>query len=533
LGLYSGAEVFSSAAWLARIHPDDREIFQDAMERFRAQRGLAFRIEFRVQTESGAWCWLELRATALGRGAAVEQYLGLIADVTTRKQNDGQVPLRERDALTGLRTRASLLEDLERLGSKLGSATLAVLDIDRFKSVHASFGDAGGDSVLCEIAARLITIGRGKAEVFRMGGDSFAMLFVEPGTNALAIGERIVAVLNEPHEWNGRRAFAPASVGIALGRDAADAVKLVAHSEAGLRKAKREGGAGVRLYGLAIENRSQWDEVALEAELRQSLARGEIDLVYQPIVRLADSTVAGFEALVRWNHPEREAVPPAEFIPHAERTGFVVELGRFVLSRATGDLAKWQKMFPLSPPLFVSVNVSRRQLKERNFDRQLTKLLSGSSVAPGTLKLELTESTAAKAGDDLPEILGRLRGCGASLAIDDFGTGQSTLSQLKDVPFDTVKIDKSFLEEGKSGATDSAVVLRSIVNLAHELGRAVVMEGVETGRDVQRLQEIGCEYAQGFYFAEALVRSEVPAFIARHRPDAARESRVAGVGGQA
>lgn len=532
LGLYNGAEVFSSTAWLARVHPDDREIFREAMEGFRGQRGLAFRIEFRVQTENGAWCWLELRATALGHGTTVERYLGLIADVTTRKEADTGMPLRERDSLTGLRGRAGLVEDLERLGSKFASAILAVLDIDRFKSVHASLGDAGGDSVLCEIAARLITLARGKAEVFRLGGDCFAMLFVDPGMNALAVGERIVDVLNAPHEWNGRRAFAPASVGIAIGRDADEAAALLALAEAGMKKAKREGGATVRLYSAAMQTPPQWDEVELESELRQSLARGEIDLVYQPIVRLADLTVAGFEALLRWNHPERETIPPGEFIPHAERTGFVVELGRFALARAIADLAKWQKMFPLSPPLFVSVNVSRRQLHERNFERQVTKLLSGSGIAPGTLKLELTESAAAKAIEDLPETIRRLRGCGASLAIDDFGTGLSTLAQLKDVPFDTVKIDKSFLGVKEPGRTDNGVVLRSIVNLSHELGRAVVMEGIETDHDVQRLKEMGCEYGQGFHFAAALIRSEVAAFIARHRPDAARESRVAGVGGR-
>jgi diguanylate cyclase (GGDEF)-like protein/PAS domain S-box-containing protein len=528
LGLYNGAEMFSLAAWLARVHPDDRETFRDAMQRFRGQRGIAFRIEFRLQTEAGAWCWLELRATALGGTAGVERYLGLVADVTTRKEADAGMPLRERDSLTGLRTREGLIDDLERLGPKFAAATLTVLDIDRFKSVHASLGDAGGDSVLCESAARLITLARGRAEVFRVGGDCFAMLFTDSGTNALAVGERIVEVLNGPHEWNGRRAFAPASVGIALGRDAGDAAALFAHAEAALRKAKREGGATARLYSSAMQTAPRWDEVELESELRQSLARGEIDLVYQPIIRLADSTVAGFEALLRWNHSEREAVLPGEFIPHAEQTGFVVELGRFALSRATADLAKWQKMFPLSPPLFVSVNVSRRQLKDRNFDRQFTKLIAGSDIAPGTLKLELTESAAAKAGEDLPEILGRLRGCGASLAIDDFGTGLSTLGQLKDVPFDTVKIDKSFLEKSKSGEADHDVVLRSIVNLSHDLGRPVVMEGVESEGDVQRLKEIGCEYAQGFHFAAALLRSEVPAFIARHRPDAARESRVAG-----
>ncbi|HEX3431992.1 MAG TPA: GGDEF and EAL domain-containing protein [Rhizomicrobium sp.] len=532
LGLYNGSEVFSAKDWLARVHSDDRAVFREAMERFRAQKGLAFRIEFRAQMENGAWCWFELRATALGHGAAVERYFGLIADVTARKEADAHIPRRGRDSLTGLRTRMSLIEDLEGLGSRLGSATLAVADIDRFKSVHASFGDTGGDSVLCEIAARLIALARGQAEVFRLGGNCFAILFVEAGANALAIGERIVAVLHEPHEWNGRRGFAPASVGVALGREAADAAELIAHAEAGLKKAKREGGATVRLYSPPAPAPRRWDEVELESELRQSLARGEIDLVYQPIVRLADSAVAGFEALLRWNHPERDSVPPSEFIPHAEHTGFVVELGRFALSRATADLAKWQKMFPLSPPLFVSVNVSRRQLRDKNFDRQFAKLIALSGIAPGTLKLELTESAAARAGEDLPEILRRLRGCGASLAIDDFGTGLSTLSQLKDVPFDTVKIDKSFLDGAGPGETEPGVVLRSIVNLSHELGRAVVMEGVETGHDAQRVRELGCEYAQGFYFAEALIRNEVPAFIARHRPDAARESRVAGVGGQ-
>jgi len=532
LGLYNGTEIFSGEAWLARVYPDDRDVFRHAMKEFRGQKGLAFRIEFRAQTETGGWCWLELRATALGDGSGVDRYFGLIADVTTRKEGEAQTQTRERDSLTGLRTRTSLVSELERLGTKLESAILALLDIDRFKSVHASLGDAGGDSVLCEIAARLITLGRGRVEVFRVGGDSFAMLFFDSASNALSIGERIVAVLNERHEWNSRQAFAPASVGVALGREAGDAPELVAHAEAALAKAKREGGAVARLYGPAVEGRPTWDEVALEAELRQSLARGEIDLVYQPIVRLADSTVAGFEALLRWNHPERDAVPPDEFIPHAEHTGFVVELGRFALSRATADLAKWQKMFPLSPPLFVSVNVSRRQLKEKNFDRQFTKLIAGSGIAPGTLKLELTESAAAKASEDLPEILGRLKGCGASLAIDDFGRGLSTLSQLKDVPFDTVKIDKSFLETGASGEGDQAVVLRSIVNLSHELGRAVVMEGVESERDAKRLLELGCEYGQGFYFAAALLRSEVPAFIARHRPDAAQESGVAGMSRQ-
>jgi len=520
LGRNNGAEVFSADAWLARLHPDDKEIYSDAIERFRMQKGLAFRIEFRACVEGGTYCWLELRASALGEGAAVERYLGLIADVTSRKEADSPPDTRRtRDGLTGLGNRIGLVEELERMGADMSSVVLALLDIDRFKSVHASLGDIGGDSVLLDIAERLLGVGREKASVFRVGGDGFGMLFGKPDIGALAIGKRIVAALGEPHVWNGRNAFAPASVGLAMGRDARDPFELIKNAELALLKAKREGGACARLYGRELENTGPADQVALEAELRQSLARGEIELVYQPIVRLADGAVAGLEALLRWNHPRRGAVAPGDFITHAEHTGFIVELGRFALARAAGDLARWQKKFPLEPPLFVGVNVSRRQLKDRELESLVARLVASGSMKPGTLKLELTES-AVSAGSDILEVLRRLRGCGASLAIDDFGTGLSTLSQLKNSPFDTVKIDRSFLARGARESADGAVVLRSIVRLAHELGRAVVQEGVEIESDATWLKEIGCEYAQGFYFSASLARGDVAAFIASRLPAA-------------
>ena len=518
IGLPKGADTFSSEAWLARLHPDDRDVYQDAIDRFSGQKGLAFRVEFRARTDSGSYCWLELRATAMGEGEAVERYLGLIADVTTRKEADVPLGASDRDTLTGLRNRTGLIEELDQQGEGLSSVTLALLDIDRFKSVHASFGDAGGDSVLVGIAERLAALCRGRASLFRIGGDSFALLFSRPDMNALAIGERIVEALNSPHSWKGRNAFAPASVGVALGRDARDGSELIRHAELALSRAKREGGACTRLYGRELEKSAPADGVALDAELRRSFAQGEIELVYQPIMRLGDGSIAGFEALLRWNHPERGVITPAEFISHAEQTGFIVELGRFALSRAAGDLGRWQKMFPLDPPLFVSANVSRRQLNDRDLEKTIARLLATSGVMPGTLKLELTESTAS-AGAGTLETLERLRGCGASLAIDDFGTGASTLSQLRNAPFDTVKIDKSFLARAEDD--EGRGLLRSIVNLTHELGRVVVLEGVESEQDALWLKEMGCEFAQGFYFAPPLARNDIPVFIARHRMTAA------------
>ncbi len=538
LGLSKGAETLSHADWFARMHPEDRDVYRDAMQRFRVEEGLAFRVEFRARNEHGHYCWLELRASALGDGAGVERFLGLIADVTTRKETDISEGVRgERDALTGLRNRTGLVEQLEELAGDITVATLALLDIDRFKSVHASLGDAGGDDILVSIAKRLAALGRGKAQLFRVGGDSFAMLFTRPNVNALAIGERIVHALSEPHVWQGRTAFAPASVGLALGRDAANPFDLIKNAELGLLKAKREGGACARQYGRELENSGLPDEMELEAELRQSLARGDINLFYQPIMRLTDGSVAGFEALLRWNHPERGQLTPSDFIAHAEQTGLIIELGRFALSRAAGDLGQWQKDLPLEPPLFVSVNVSRRQLKEHEFERFVVRLITSSGVKPGTLKLELTESVVSS-GDGIEAVLCRLRGCGVSIAIDDFGTGLSTLSQLQNVPFDTVKIDKSFLPRETPGSAEGGVVLRSIVRLTHELGRVVVLEGVETERDIQLLREIGCEYAQGFYFGDALARVDVPVFVASHRPaanmgSAESPSGVSGVSGEA
>jgi EAL domain-containing protein (putative c-di-GMP-specific phosphodiesterase class I) len=382
--------------------------------------------------------------------------------------------------------------------------------------------------VLAAIAGRLVELGGDKATAFRLGGDGFALLFPRAETHALAIGEKIVKVLGAPHSWNERSVFAPASAGLALGRDARDPLELIRNAQLALRRAKRDGGACARLYGRDLDTTTPADEVALDADLRKSFAQGEIELVYQPIMRLADGSISGFEALLRWNHPERGQIAPAEFISHTERTGFIVELGRFALSRAAADLGRWQKMFPLEPPLFVSANVSGRQLKDPEFEKMVKRLMATSGVTPGTLKLEMTES-AASAGDETLEILRRLRGCGASLALDDFGTGVSTLSQLGNAPFDTVKIDQSFLARHGEG---DKVVLRTVVSLSRELGRSVVIEGVETEQDALWLKEIGCDYAQGFFFAAALARNDVPVFIAGHRAPLAN-SGVTRVGGEA
>ncbi|HEY1614499.1 MAG TPA: bifunctional diguanylate cyclase/phosphodiesterase [Rhizomicrobium sp.] len=530
------AETLAYAAWLDRLYPDDRSVFDDAIREFGERKGLAFRVEFRAFAGAERPGWYELRATTLDDGTLARRCLGLLADISARKEAEpAPSPHRARDGLTGLPNRVALLEDLERLARNLDTVTLAILDVDRFKAIHASLGDAGGDSVLVQLAQRLKGLATGGNRVFRVGGDAFVLLAPQTRLSVSALGDRILSVCSEPHTWNSRSIYAPASIGLALGKDARDPDELVRNAELALLHAKREGGACARAYRRELVASAPPDPVALETALREGLKRGELDLCFQPIIRLADNSLAGFEALLRWNHRERGTLSPADFIEHAERTGLILELGRFALERTAEALAQWQREFPLPRPLFASVNVSRRQLTERKFERAVAHLIETSGLTPGTLKLEVTES-AVWTGTDMTEVLDRLRGCGAGLAIDDFGTGLSTLSQLKDVPFDTVKIDRSFLARHGTMPEEpgGTVVLRSVVNLAHELGRVVVVEGVETEAAAQWLTEIGCDFAQGFYFSAPLAREEADAHI-RARcplPDVPAPSGVAAMGSQ-
>jgi diguanylate cyclase (GGDEF)-like protein/PAS domain S-box-containing protein len=516
--LGSGASKMPQATWSERIHPDDRAVYEHAISQYKEQSGLAFRIEFRARSEDGQYPWCELRATMKGPDAgAAERCVGLLADVTIRKDAEAALMDRAlRDPLTGLGNRVALMEQLENLAGKLADATFAMLDIDRFKAIHASLGDAGGDDVLSSVAKRLSRKFFGFAQIFRVGGDAFAVLMRDPSVDPGVIGAELVKTCSSAHLLDGRSVFAPASVGVTLGRDARDPIDLLKNAELALMQAKRQGGDCARLYSPELEALAPADSVVLDAELRGALERGEIEVFYQPIVRLADRTVAGFEALLRWRHPTKGLVAPVDFIAHSEETGLIVGLGRLALERAAKDLAQWQRFFPLGEPLFVSVNLSRRQLRETDFEVRLADLLSTAELAAGSFKLEITESAIATDAD-VRGLAARARALGAGLAIDDFGTGMSSLSQLADLPFDTVKIDKSFLarQGGPDAVSSGDVVLASIVSLAHELKRNVIVEGVETEADARRLTELGCEYAQGFLFSEPLSMQDTLGYIAR------------------
>jgi EAL domain-containing protein (putative c-di-GMP-specific phosphodiesterase class I) len=324
----------------------------------------------------------------------------------------------------------------------------------------------------------------------------------------------MVALCQPPHPYRGRDIYAPASAGLALA--GGDPLALIARAELALGAAKRAGGGVSRLYDPALTEAAPRDAVALESDLRHALEMGEITVFYQPIMRLEGRSVAGFEALLRWRHPERGLIVPGDFIAHSEETGLIVALGRFALEQAAAELSRWQRYFPLEPPLFASVNLSRRQLSGGGFEDLFGRVLREAEILPGTLKLEITEGVVGSDGE-MAEMLTRLKALGAGLAIDDFGTGASTLSRFRNLPFDTIKIDQGFLARHAGGelTSDDAVVLRSIVSMAQSLGRAVVVEGVESESDAAWLNSLGCEFGQGYYFSPPLAPAEVLAFIAK------------------
>jgi diguanylate cyclase (GGDEF)-like protein len=510
LGLSAHETTLSETDWLSYVHPDDRGVFRAAIAE--AKPGQNFRLDFRIQ--NGLFSrWLELSASVNNLDGAADM-LGLISDVTARKEEEAHKAAQPpSDPLTGLGNRVALMAALE--GPPFPHGVLALLDLDRFKSIHASIGDTGGDVVLKGTAERLTHRFGAEAHIFRVGGDAFALLFPNPKLAPDALGAALVALLSPAFAHDGRNVFVTASAGIAPMGD--DALAMIANAELALMAAKKHGGDCAQVYQHAMQADAPPDAVALEADLRHALERGDIAVFYQPIMRLSNRSVAGFEALLRWNHPERGLIEPGDFIAHSEETGLIVALGKFALEQAAGELSHWQRYFPVTPPLFVSVNLSRRQLRDDGFEQLFASVTSGTQIIAGSLKLEITES--AVGGDsELSAMLSRLKSAGAGLAIDDFGTGASTLSRVRTLPFDTIKIDRSFLARhaGSEMGNDTAVILSSIVGMAHDLGRAVVVEGLESEDDAAWLNSLGCEFGQGFYFSQPLAAAEALAFIARH-----------------
>lgn len=520
LGLSQGELSTKVDDFIKHLHPSDRDRFQLILGTMQERSWAKIRTDFRMRHADNSYRWFELEAASVPNAdARALRCVGLMRDITDAKRSHERL-LHDavHDSLTGLPNRELMLDRLGvavmRAKSKEGAAPcILFIDIDKFKSVNVSFGLVVGDSLLLTVARRLQSHLGAQDTLARVGGDQFAILLVGEHTpqDLAALAERVRRSLRAPIKIAGQEIVLTGSLGIAV-YDGGEASPhdLYKEAEIAMYRAKRGGADRIEIF--RPEMRADRDDrVALESDMRKALAKNQIRVLYQPIIYLPTEELAGFEALVRWEHPKRGLMNPVDFVPLAEESDLIVRLGSYVLLRAAHEAARWQRELPREEdPLFVSVNVSSRQIFRQNLIQEIRHILGRNIVPKGSLRLEITESLVMENPEQATEILEYLRGAGAELALDDFGTGYSSLAYLQRFPFDTIKIDRALVQSNNgSGEGAGSTIVRSIVALGHELGKKVVAEGVETPDDVGFLRSIGCQYAQGFYYGEPMSDRDV------------------------
>jgi len=378
------------------------------------------------------------------------------------------------------------------------------MDLDNFKGVNDSLGHEAGDLLLVVVAERLRRCLRSEDTLARFGGDEFVVLLedVDGPEEAVWAAERLTDQLRYPFVLEGRELYARASIGIALGEDRTkDPDDLLRDADTAMYRAKDEGG-GFRVFDQVMYERVV-QRLELENDLRRAIEQKEFVVHYQPIVSLQTGEVFAVEALVRWEHPERGLLNPDEFVPVAEESGLVVPMGELVLKEACFRTVGWQRQFPRTLPLAISVNLSARQLSRPDLAETVERVLGETGLEGSCLTLDVTETVYVRALGVNTRVLDRLRTLGVKISIDDFGIGYSSLSYLKKLPADTIKIDKSFVRGLGDDIEDTAIV-RMIIELTHTLGMEVVAEGVEAEEQVALLEEMGCDFAQGYFFSRPL-----------------------------
>ena len=484
---------------------------------------------------------LAVATRAMAGGGWVSTY----EDVTEQRRAEARIShMARHDALTGLPNRLFFHERLEqslrplrhRPGAESGPGAVparngadpggpggvAVLwiDLDRFKDVNDTLGHPAGDALLKAVAGRIATATRargrrdaGAATIARLGGDEFAVAMpVGDGpaarADAAALAARLVSVLNEPFEIDGHQVVAGASVGIALApEDGDDPDRLLKAADLALYRAKAEGRGTFRAFEPEMDRHAQARR-AMETDLRRALAAGEFEVHYQPLLDLRTDHVAGFEALLRWNHPERGRVPPAEFVPVAEEIGLIVPIGDWVLRTACAEAATWPG------DLKVAVNLSPAQFKSRKLASSVAEALGASRLPPDRLELEITETVLLECSEQNVEQLHQLRALGARIAMDDFGTGYSSLSYLRSFPFDKIKIDRSFVRDlDGDWRGGCAAIIRAVAGLGASLGVCTTAEGIETAAQLAFVRAEGCTEVQGYHLSPPRPAAEIAGML--------------------
>lgn len=517
---YAEGEISSDPAeWLRRLHPDDSARVRAQINSHCAGETPQFQSEHRMLHKDGSYRWMLIRGVAVRdeRGRATRM-AGSQTDITEEKVAD---------PLTGLPNRIFLAEKLQHAIERSRTSrshlfAVLFLDLDRFKIINDSLGHKAGDLLLRSIAVRLLAC-RDSAQdlperivVARLGGDEFAVLLQDIPTSQAAgdFAEAIKSAMKPAFEIAGRQIFASCSVGIALGGPDSDADELLGDADTAMYHAKSQGKQRYEIFDAHMRQRAM-ERMQLEIDLRSAVPRGELFLHYQPKISLVTGNIVEFEALVRWNHPVRGIVLPASFIPLADETGIINAIGEWVLLEACRQLAAWRKSF--HGPIGVSVNISARQFETSELVGQVQSILSETGLPPGSLSLEITESLLLENPETAHVQLGELRALGVGLKIDDFGTGFSSLSTLHRLPFNELKIDRSFIA-GFGVKPETTHIVHTIILLARLLNMKVVAEGVESEEQVNQLSALSCDYAQGNFFSPPLAPSLAEGFLSTAFP---------------
>jgi len=506
--------------WLGRVHADDAARVRAELDDHLEGRTPRFESEHRIKARDGDWRAVHVRALAIrdDEGRAV-RLVGTHADVTRRKEAEARLVHQAiHDALTGLPNRLAFMERVERSLERSRRArdyAFAVLfvDIDRFKLVNESLGHMSGDQLLVAVSRRLTASLRPGDMVAHLGGDEFAILVdrINADLASTQVARRIQKDLAQPFDLGTREVFISASIGIAL--STAGYLRpddLLHDADSAMYRAKSRGTGRFEMFDRAMHARSL-ARLQLETDLRRAMDRRELRLHYQPIIALRGGRIAGFEALLRWQHPERGLLPPAEFLAVAEDTGLIVPIGSWVLHEACAQARAWQSRFG-PDTLTMSANLASTNFSQSDVIQAVEQALLHTGFPGRLLKLELTESAIMKDLEAVVRVLLALKKMEIGLHIDDFGTGYSSLSYLHSLPTDTLKVDRSFVGGMEERAGDN-VIVRSIVELAHNLDRQVVAEGVETAAQLAQLRALDCEFGQGFFFSRPLEKDAAEALL--------------------
>lgn len=523
---YSEKEIGDSPEeWFSRVHPDDLASVREGIAKHLAGESERYEQEHRMRRKDGSWVWVLGRGIAtLEKDGTPRRMTGWLTDIAERKQSEAQLRHHAfHDALTGIPNRSLFMD---RLSHALARArrnrehrfAIIVLDLDRFKVINDSLGHVAGDELLVAVAERLQTCLRPADTVARMGGDEFMLLLedVNAAEDAMAVAERIHQALSSPLPLSGHDVVTVASMGIALGDGSTTrAQDLLRDADTAMYEAKRKRNGRPVLFDASMHDRAV-ERLAMENALRSALERREMFVQYQPIVSLKTGRVVGFEALLRWRHPTLGLISPLQFIPLAEETGLIGEIGLWVLLEASSQAKAWQRIGEHTAALRMSVNLSVRQMQQDpELLSRIDQALETSGLSPSSLSLEITESVIVEDTDKGAHLLEELRRRGIRVCMDDFGTGYSSLSYLHRFRVDSLKIDMAFVRDLDKPESRSEIV-RTILSLSRSLGLTAVAEGVETAPQLNRLRELGCDEAQGYLFAppldssaaEALLRSE-------------------------